>query len=194
MINRKNIIIMSFLLTILILVGFLYTNNTLGKSKDNTKKNNTASASWHDHYENIDDMAKAADIIIRGKQVDSYTVQVVDMIFTKEVIEVEKVYQGDAVKGDKIEVIQTGGEMNNISTAPIEDAPLLEKSGNYFLALKKTTDGSYSILGGFQGIAEIQRNDKLKFNNENDEIALEFKNESFTEIEETLTEKLKSYE
>lgn len=190
--NKKNVVIICFLFLVLFLAVFFYTNDALKKSKVNTESaGNTASASWHDHYENVDELIKAADIIIHGKQIDSYTVQIVDMIFTKEVIEVEKVYQGDVLKGDKIEVIQTGGEMNNISTAPIEDAPLLEKNGGYFLALKKSTEGSYTILGGFQGVAEIQGNDKLKFNNENDEIALEFKNESFAEIEGTLADKIK---
>jgi hypothetical protein len=186
--NRKTTGVICILLTLLIIVGFICTKDKLEKNNNTTMKN-SASASWHECYGTLNDMVDAADIIIQGNSIDSYAEQLTtDLIATNEIIEVKKVYQGNVKEGDRIEVLQTGGELNNIRTAPIEDAPLLTKGADYLLLLRKSTDGlgNYLILGGFQGILEMQKNGSIKFNNENDPIAQEFRDNDITEFEEIL--------
>lgn len=187
--NRKTIGIICILLSLLIITGLIYTKDKLEKSNNDNTIKNSASASWHECYGTLNEMVDAADIIIQGKSIDSYAEQLTtDLIATNEIVEVTKVYQGDVKKGDKVEILQTGGELNNIRTATIENAPLLTKGGNYLLLLRKSTDGleNYLILGGYQGILKIQKNGSLKFNTENDPIAQEFHNKEITEFEEIL--------
>lgn len=173
---KNNIIIKLFL--VCIIFGLFITQN---KTRDD---NNSISghADWINHFEDFNALINASDIIIKGKKIDSYPEQRVNMIFTKEIIEVSKVYKGSLKKDDTIEILQTGGEYNNIKTSQADEAPLLEKNGNYLLFLQTTDEGHYLILGGYQGVGKI-KNKKLKFNVENDKIAKQLKGKDLSEIE-----------
>ena len=129
----------------LILIGSVFF---ISKQNDNKIINN-ASADWVDHFNDFNSMTRAADLIIKGKKVDSYQEQRVDLIFTKQIIEIKKIYKGDLNIDDKIEILQTGGTLNNITTLPIDEDQLLDNKGNYLLLLRKSSEGHYLILGAF---------------------------------------------
>ncbi|MDR1131113.1 MAG: hypothetical protein LBL15_01695 [Oscillospiraceae bacterium] len=84
-----------------------------------------AQADWKNHFEGLTGMLKGTDLVIKGKVVDAYTEQRVDMVFTKQVIEIEKAYGGSIKAGDRITLLQTGGERNGIYTRPFDEDPLL---------------------------------------------------------------------
>jgi len=155
------------------------------KNKENIKITNSPHADWIDYYENFDSLIKDADIVIQGKKIDSYAEQRVDLIFTKEVIEINKVYQGDVNIGDKIEILQTGGILNGIETEPFSEAPLLEDDGQYLLLLQYTKEGHYLILGGYQGIGLIEDN-QVKFNSENIIISNDLIGKDINSIEKSI--------
>lgn len=186
--NKKVISIAGIVLVFILVVGTVYFVKTNSQKDDVEINSNGAFMDWVDNYSNVQELYDSADLVIKGKKVDSYTEQRVNMIFTNQIIEVNKIYKGDLGKGDKIEVLQTGGKLNNITTAPANEAPLLENKANYLLFLEKTESGYYLIMGGFQGVAMI-KNDKVQFNVSYDSIAKELKDKTLPEIEKILTNK-----
>lgn len=149
-------------------------------------------ADWVSHYETIDALVENSDIIILGEKHGSYTEQRISMIFTKELIQIEEVYKGEEIIddeivdneiiGEEIEILQTGGEMNNITTLPFAEAPLLEEDIEYLLFLDKTSEGYYLIMGGYQGVGTIV-NGNVLFSDANIEIANSVENNSLEELE-----------
>jgi hypothetical protein len=180
--NKKKI---GLLVTIfsMIIFGFVF----FSFKKEDNKIINNISADWIDHYSDFNSMASAADLIIKGKKVDSYQEQRVDLIFTKQIIEIRKIYKGELNVDDKIEILQTGGTLNNITTLPFEEAQLLDNNCNYLLLLRKTSEGHYLILGGYQGVGLINDNENVVFNDANTEISSELKTKKLKDLEEILT-------
>ncbi|HYE09871.1 MAG TPA: hypothetical protein VEF53_06810 [Patescibacteria group bacterium] len=180
---RKNII---FGILILIIATSIVgcSSKVAMDTNDNAGK---AFASWVNHYDNASDMIHKADLIVKGKLVDEMTEKRVDLIFTKAVIEVSKVYKGDIKENDTVTILQTGGEMNGEKTEPFDDAPLLKNDGEYILFLTHTSEGHYLIAGGYQGAGKI-KNSKVVFNVPDDEATKEFKNKSIVEVENLIKE------
>jgi hypothetical protein len=175
-------IVLSLTIPMLAIIGliccFNSTASTSGKGDQTTASpsivlSQTCDVDWADHFDSLQSMIKGTNIVIKGKVVASYTEQRVDMIFTKQVIQVTKVYGGAIKVGDRIELLQTGGTMNGASTTPFKEAPLLNKSDEYLLFLEHTSEGHYLIVGGYQGRADIQ-NRKVVFSPYNNEISKEF--------------------
>jgi hypothetical protein len=179
--NKRKIALLVTVFSMIIIGFVLFTSK-----KDDNKIINSASADWIDHYNDFNSMASAADLIIKGKKVDSYPEQRADLIFTKQVIEIKKIYKGDLNIGDKIEILQTGGTINNITTLPIEEAQLLDNNGNYLLLLRKSSEGHYLILGGYQGVGLIKDDENVIFNDANTEFTNDLKSKKLKDIEEVL--------
>jgi hypothetical protein len=179
--DKSKIKVIAILFSLVLVAGIVYYN--IPSKSDKTI--NTADADWTEHFEDFSSLKENSDLIIKGKKVDSYTEQRVDLVFTKEIIEVNKVYSGEIKEGSKIEILQTGGTLNDIVTEPIEEAPILDKGGNYLLFLKSTPEGHYLILGGYQGVGLIKDN-KIKFNKHNEKISNELKDKSLKDIENIL--------
>ena len=184
--SKKKIIVGLLVTAFSVLIIFFALSNI--KKNDQNMTINKAFADWSNHYTDFNDMENAADLIIKGDVIDSYTEQRVDLIFTKQSIEISEMYKGNLKIGDKIEVLQTGGTLNNITTPPFEEAPLLEKGSDYLLLLQYTPEGHYLILGGYQGVGLV-KDDNIVFNSSNDEISQEFKDKKFNDVENILNDK-----
>ena len=143
-------------------------------------------ASWSDHYFSLEEIIEKADAVLIGKVTGSEKEQRVDMIFTLQRIEPVTVYQGELKSGEFIRVLQTGGELNGISTPAFEEAPLLKNDEICLFFLRYTEEGHYLVMGGYQGLGRIE-NDKVKFSIEEDEIAKALSGRNLNEIEEMLT-------
>jgi hypothetical protein len=180
--KKTKIKIISILFSLILVAGIIYFNIP----NNDDKITNTAEADWTEHFEDFNNLYKSSDLIIKGKKVDSYTEQIVDLVFTKEVIEINKVYYGNLEKGSKIEILQTGGTYNNIKTEAFEEAPILDNNGNYLMFLRETPEGHYLILGGYQGVGLI-KNNKVIFNKHNEKIAKDLKDKDLNDIEKLIT-------
>lgn len=181
--SKSKFKVVVIILSMVIITGIIYIINT---PHNNEKRVNTAHADWVEHYKDFNSLKENSDLIITGKKVDSYTEKRVDMIFTKEIIQIDKVYYGDLEEDTKIEILQTGGTMDNIETKPLEEAPILDDNGEYLLFLRSTEEDHYLILGRYQGVGQI-KNGKVVFYKHNTEISKELKGKSLYDIEELIT-------
>lgn len=182
--NNKIIIVISLILLVLMFVG-AYTSGLFSSNKSNSINYNAPSADWVDHYFSIEDLINNSDLVIVGKVEDSIPQQRVNLIFTRQVIKIQKYLKGSSVLNDTIEVLQTGGTLNGITTQEIDDAPLFKIKDHLVLFLKKTDEGHYLVLGGYQGKGKIENN-KIKVDESTieDKVVKELKDKSIDEIEE----------
>jgi hypothetical protein len=95
-----------------------------------------------------------------------------------------------------VEILQTGGTGEGVSTPEIEDAPLLEIGKEYLFFLAPGDDGLYIPVGGRLGYAEII-NGKIAFvNNESKAMFADFegilKGKFPSELEEVVEEKVET--
>lgn len=136
----------------------------------------SSSGSWHSHYDTAEEMMEEADLIITGVMVDSYTELRIDTVCTRNIIEVMEVYSGDIQVGDTIEVLQTGGKYENVTTPAFSEIPLLEYDKEYALVLRLSDPDEqygqyYLIMGGYQGVMEITKSGCESLSKENAEFA-----------------------
>jgi GntR family transcriptional regulator len=129
--NKK---LLTISLCAVILITIAITVNLIQVSDKPTNNQNLSHADWKDHYNNITDLTKAADLIIKGKKVDSYNEQRVDMIFTKEVIEIKRLRLVD----DKPLALE-------ISYIPYNLCEGLEKYDFEILSLHEVLSQNYGI-------------------------------------------------
>lgn len=148
------------------LIGFsmvLFLLSSVTYWNFNKQETSISSATWNDHYDDINELSYSSDIIIKGTLESSSTQLRNDVVFTMNSVKITDVISGDIKKGDIIEILQTGGTYKNIYTPPIESVPLLENGESYLLYLNLTeyhpTYGQYYLIsGGYQGLALV--NDK----------------------------------
>ncbi|MGI6669551.1 MAG: hypothetical protein ACOX4M_09355 [Acetivibrionales bacterium] len=163
-------------------------------SKNNTdlpasKREPKAHASWATHYTDVEDITDNSDLIVIGTVIDSIPEKRVNMIFTMQVIKIEKYIKGEKVPDDTVKVLQTGGELNGEKTYAFEDAPLFKINDKYLLFLEKTSEGHYLVAGGYQGSGKIV-NGKVRFNVESDNIAKVFDKKRLEDVEALFNEDL----
>ncbi len=120
--------------------------------------NNFSSASWMVYANSVDELIDLSDLIVEGKVVDYKPRINGKLVFTDEIVEVKKVLKGNVNEGDQITVVVTGGELKGMTTAPIEDCPIMDFRGNYMLFLKTNDGVKYAIIGGNQGFGLIKNN------------------------------------
>lgn len=120
---------------------------------------NTSSASMEFYAETLDELNNLSDLIIEGKVVD-YKPKLREggYVVTNETVEVKKVIKGNVFEGDKINVVFFGGELNEMTTPPFKDCPIMDMRGNYMLYLKTNDGVNYFIVGGNQGFGLIKNN------------------------------------
>lgn len=168
--NRK-LVFRVLLVSLIVAVSAL---NIIGKlTTEQIKVPATASASWNEHYDTMADLINRSELIVLGSVVDSIPEKRVDLIFTKQVIRIDKVGNGTGFNvGDTIQVLQTGGYMNGEITEAFYDDPLFTKGSQHLLFLRKTRDntGLYVKLGGFQGRAEVGKDGVLGVTVEGDPV------------------------
>lgn len=148
-----------------------------------------SNALFVDYYTSVDDMIKAADIIVTGEVVDSIPERRHDMIFTKQKVRVDKVYHGHIKSGDVILVLQTGGSLNGMVTKSFDEIPLFKK-GEYVLFLYHTDEGHYNIQGGYQGAGTVTGN-KVQFSRvKGDAITKALSGKSLADLETIIRDKV----
>lgn len=128
-------------------------------------------------------------MIVIGTVIDSIPEKRVDMIFTMQVIKIDKYIKGEKVPDDTVNVLQTGGELNGEKTFEFEEAPLFKIKDKYLLFLSKTSEGHYLVAGGYQGSDKIV-NGKVRFNMESDNIAKVFDNKRLDDVEALINKDL----
>ena len=132
------------------------------------------------------ELIEQADIIGYGRVIDSYTTLVHDLVATCNVVEFDNIYMLSnkltekifnkstfADGSQRIELRQTGGVYEEYKTQPISNVPLLEVGKTYVLFLRHLhyddfdfeldyDFNHYLIIGGYQGVAEVE-NDEIRF-------------------------------
>lgn len=177
------------IIIIIFVVSGCFSNSELDKyvnKINDLSSNQTTDASWDKSYEDLESLITSSDLIVTGKVINLIPEKRIDLVFTKEVVEIRKVLKGDVKKGDTVEVLFTGGEIDNTVTASIEDAPLMDLKNQYVLFLELTPEGHYLVSGGFQGYSKIV-NDEFSLTkvNQNDQ---KLKKLNLLDIEEMLQE------
>lgn len=115
-------------------------------------------ASWTNQYESAEEMVDNADIVVYGTVVDQSCEQRYDLVFTRSFIDVHEVFKGSSdLLENNIEVLQTGGTLNETITPAILEMPLFEIGQEGIFVLEKTeydpTYGQYYLVsGGYQGV------------------------------------------
>jgi len=97
-------------------------------------------------YENIDEMLKDADAVVKGSVVDQEVVMLDGFPQTHTMIEVSHVLKGAIATGSSIEIIEEGGSEGKVMSG----IPQLSKDYDYYLMLIEYK-GSYYVCGAFQG-------------------------------------------
>lgn len=168
--KKKSMFIVTFSLVILLGAFVLYDKNSPIKNNLPNGENGSSNATWISHYYDDTEMIKEADLIIIGKIVGSYTEQRADMVFTRQIVEVQKTLKANSlVKADleltslvaeqsrsyleesylpesnlpMIQILQTGGELNGMYTKPFLEAPLLESGEQYVFLLEQALDENF---------------------------------------------------
>ena len=187
MLNNKRYLFIPLVLIVFLAVGLVY-NLKISPGKE-TKMELKADADWVDHYESIDELTEKSDLVVLGQVTTSVPELRVDVIFTKQNVAINKYLKGDKIQNDAIQILQTGGELSGKKTPEIDDAPLFQKNDNLLLFLKKTTEGHYLVMGGYQGVGKFV-NDKIEVNVEQDKIGKELKAKSKEEVENLINNAL----
>ena len=112
---------------------------------------------WTDGNYSINQLSNKSDLIVEGKVIKSTPKMSDIIVLTYHDIKIQKCFKGNKKANDIIQIVQTGGILNNKITQQLYDDPLLEQDSNCFLFLKNTKDG-YAVLGGFEGIVRMQGN------------------------------------
>lgn len=181
--NRKHKILSAVLVCALLVAGIITANNLYTIAERSSKQ--YTHADWNEHFATDKDLIESSDLIVKGKVIDSYCEKRYDVVFTKQVIEVSKILKGKINSNEQIEILQTGGELDNIKTPVIKEAPLLDKNGTYLLMLRKTDEGHYLLMGGYQGVGKIIKN-TLVFSKEQKDIFKGLDNKDITYVEVTI--------
>lgn len=144
---------LSFLVCLAVLV---FSTSCSAPANDPNASASTAHADWTEHYESMEEMIDAADLILTGTVSASTPEQRVDLIFTQQTIQIDTCIKGEANAGDCVNVLQTGGTLGDITTTPFAECPLFSTGDTMLLFLHKTNEGHYLVLGGYQGAGTIE--------------------------------------
>ena len=95
-------------------------------------------ASWEKQFNSRDELYQASDLVIKGKVLSQEPELRCDLVFSRSYVKVECVYKTSSknVINDAVEIVQTGGTLNDYTTVPIHGAPLLESGNEYLLFLQ----------------------------------------------------------
>lgn len=142
---------------LVIFLALLITSSSI--SSNNVMLNDHSHVTWKKTYNTESELIAASDLVITGTVIGQYQEQRANLIFTKSIIQIDHIFKGSSA-GSTIEVLQTGGSYNGITTKAIEGADLLQVNKVYQLALTLTEPDDifgqyYLITGGFQGVSSI---------------------------------------
>lgn len=107
-----------------------------------------------DHtYTHVDEMKKAADLIVEGTARSQKTLSHEGVLFTTSTLQVDQVLNGK-LKEKKITVLETGG-FDGKNHLTMEDNRVMDPSQRYILFLEKykcpVAKDAYVITGAYQG-------------------------------------------
>lgn len=107
-----------------------------------------------DHaYTSVDEMKKAADLIVEGTALSQKTVDYEGVLFTTSVLQVDQVLKGK-LKEKEIAVLETGG-FDGKNHLTMEENRVMDPSRRYILFLEKykgpVAKDAYVITGAYQG-------------------------------------------
>ena len=108
--------------------------------------------------DNFEELVAASDVMLIGQVVAQYPEVRHDLVFTYSRVQVSEVIDGTVVGNQtQIEVLQTGGTANGITSPALADEPLMNIGENYLLCLTfSPADEQYQAYylptGGGQGI------------------------------------------
>ncbi len=148
-----------------------------------------AFASWAKINKDLPSLIRDSELIIIGEVIESKPFLRIDMVFTLQTVRVQKVLKGEVKPGDVVEILQTGGSLEDegIERPPFREDPLFELGSTHLLFLyRSSTDPWWLITGGFQGRAEV-RGGQLQIVEQvvelEDPVGLELHNRSLSQIE-----------
>lgn len=107
-------------------------------------------------YNTLSELEKDSSVIVDATVIESEYFSYDDIPFTLNKMTINKVYKGEFKKGDSINVLETGGVINNIDYAP-EDDKVMKKKDKVILYLYKYEGPikeeveKYVISGLYQG-------------------------------------------
>lgn len=153
---QKNKFPVSVILLFSLLVGFALCPSITTESE----------FSWSEGYNTIQELIKNADVIMEGTLSSANPEIRGNLVFTRSNMHVNEVIKGSVQKNQIIQVLQTGGQLNNKTTVAPKELPLFQSGETYYLFLKETPVNQkygqyYVVLGGYQGAAKINAQKKL---------------------------------
>lgn len=138
--------------------GFYLSDKHRNQYMDKINQLQGSSATFAYGAKTLEELVNHADLIVEGKVIEYQPMKEENLIITLENVEIHKVLKGDVSKGDQITVAITGGELDGMTTAPIENCPVMDRRAPYMLYLVKNDAGSYAVIGGNQGFGKIKDN------------------------------------
>jgi len=203
-----SLIVVAIALTATISIGYGSNNSEIKSAKSTVHESEAAECiDWATSAEDTTELISESSLAGTVKVISSKTELREDMVFTKSIVEmkypdmiskdiISEVIGNDEVSSKnsfmRIEVLQTGGSCDGVTTEAFPDAPLLDVGGKYMLFLEATDEGHYLITGGFRGIAEI-KDSKVSFLTSENKVAFsELENIPTNDVAKTISKMEKS--
>lgn len=168
-----------------LLLAFLVLVTTACSSTDHEVEPVTIVASADEpHYSSINTLSERADVIIKGKVIDTRVEEIshlserdssstneklnpggnhesISRIYTVYTVEIEHAYKGNYDKGDTIEVKQLGGKIGNTTLVATEIVNITDEN-NYIFFLETYPKIPASLLNSIQSLYIYEPAPELK--------------------------------
>ncbi len=170
----KKIRIMSVVLVVLLVLPCILTGSALESEQGCYTYAIGSRPFLADTFE---ELVGASDVMLIGQVIAQYPEIRHDMVFTYSRVQVSKILEGSLVGTSKqIEVLQTGGTANGITSPALTDEPLMNIGENYLLCLTfSPADEQYQAYylptGGGQGIISFSDMASAKTTTNQSEVA-----------------------
>lgn len=138
----------------LIILAVLALSTSVFATDDSGNVAHSAHALWTESFDSAAEMAQSANVVAIGTVSSQQAETRCNLVFTRSTITLDQLYSG-AVQDDCLQVVQTGGTLDDLYTPEFDDAPLMELGQAYVLFLKHVDDPDYGeyyrILSGGTG-------------------------------------------
>lgn len=159
---KKKLLIISSTILLTFIISFIGIKNS-----NIPLSTNNLSATVDITYNNVDELAKDADIIADININDLEYFEYENVPFTLSKAMINEIYKGNINNTESINILETGGIINNVEYI-IEDEKVMKKGENAIVFLQtyegpiKPDKNKYVVLGVYQG--------KFKFNKNKSEL------------------------
>lgn len=136
----------------------------------------TVCTEWIGVYSSLEELVSDTEVIVTGEVISTESYPVNRLVFTRVYILVDSVQKGEIKQNDIITIVQLGGSYDDAFSPPPEEFPLMIEGKRYELYLKRNTssnNNTYKVMGGYQGVLEIDENGNRNVLSEKNTLFLE---------------------